>query len=332
MAPVAIGLQVPTARPRFVSSSASDGRIRVCHREFLADVTGNPAFSVRLRAALNPALPGTFPWLSGLAQGFESYVFRSLNITYVPSVGTQHSGTVMMAVDYDARDPSPATKQDLMQMHGAVRTTVWDPVSLTCDPRDLTKFAQRYTRKTLAPTDPGDLKTYDTGFLLVAVEGADLTTSVGEIYMTYDVELITPQPVIFQPEAYAGQVLSDLAATGVTTVKPFGTMPEVSMGPIGQFTPATSIVEFTRQGEYLVNLIGNMTLAGGNPWSVTPNDVNAVQVVPFDTSIVGNVGRALFNVAVKKIPSYVSLAVNNAATGLGRSYSYWTPNDSLNPL
>ncbi len=174
------------------SPYVGDGRIRVRHREYLADVAGSVAFAAT-GYAINPGLATSFPWLSNLAKNFESFLFRRLSFEFETQKSTATSGTVMLAIDFDAADAAPTTKTALMTYHNAVRSAAWAECQYRSDGADLRKFGvQRYIR-TAALAANLDIKTYDVGNLYVATQGEADTTAIGELYVVYDVELITPQ-------------------------------------------------------------------------------------------------------------------------------------------
>jgi len=54
-------------------------------------------------------------------------------------------------------------------------------------------LAERYVRSGSLASNL-DIKTYDTGNLFVGAQGCADTTDIGELYVDYEVELITPQP------------------------------------------------------------------------------------------------------------------------------------------
>jgi hypothetical protein len=190
-APVAISKHSTTGAPRIQQDSRST---RIRHREYIADVTAAAsAFTVR-NFALNPGLGGSFPWLADIAGRYESYVFRSLRIHYQPFCPTATPGSLMLAVDYDAKDGAPTGKVEMMAMSHATRCSVWDKTTYVSAPLDLRKFGvQRYVRTSGIPTGT-DVKTYDVGNLFVGTANTPTTaTSLGEIYIEYDVEFYTPQ-------------------------------------------------------------------------------------------------------------------------------------------
>jgi hypothetical protein len=237
-----------------MSVPSDDGRIRVRHREFLGDVknlVATPEFEVVANLPINPGMVSTFPWLSGIAQLYESYSFRSLQFEYLPSCSTNTDGVVLLAIDYDAGDPAPPTKSTLMQMHGAVRTSLWNACCLTADPADLHKLPQRYTRKTVWG-GAGDIKTYDVGNLYIASSNhTGATTAYGELYVNYDVELITPQPWINSTYIDSAKLVG---AGTVTTGKPYGTAGTVSANSsVGTYDGTTGSFNFSQLGEFLLS-------------------------------------------------------------------------------
>jgi hypothetical protein len=185
--PVRIGVPDVSGSPY-----VGDGRVRVRHREYLADVAGSVAFAAT-GFAINPGIATSFPWLSNIAVNFESYLFRALSFEYETQKSASTSGTIMMAVDFDAADAAPASKTALMTYHNAVRSAVWGECCYRSDMMDLRKFGvQRYVRSGALAANL-DIKTYDVGNLFVATQGEADTSAIGELYVVYDVELITPQ-------------------------------------------------------------------------------------------------------------------------------------------
>ncbi len=226
-APVATTRLVRTGAPQMsTSGGGGDGRMRIRHREYLADVSGSVAFGAT-QYALNPGLVLSFPWLSTIAFQFESYLFRSLRFEFETQKSTSTSGTVILAVDYDASDPAPSNKTQVMSYNGAVRSAVWAECEFVASVKDLHKFGQqRYLRYGNLSANQ-DIKTYDVGNLWVCTQGCADTTAIGELYVSYEVELMTPQ--------INGQALLNSLSAVVTGVSPtnssfMGTTPTVLGG------------------------------------------------------------------------------------------------------
>ncbi len=185
---------VRTQKPVITSSVSKDGdaRIRVKHREYIADVSGSVSFT-DTQYPINPGMVKTFPWLASIAANYESYKFHDLRFEFETQKSTATNGSLMLGVDFDAADSAPADKVDLMSMHNAVRSAVWAECEYSASRQDLAKFGvQRYVRQANLGSNL-DIKTYDVGTLNVATQGCADTTAIGELYVSYDVEFMTPQ-------------------------------------------------------------------------------------------------------------------------------------------
>jgi hypothetical protein len=259
-------------------------------------------------------LVSAFPWLAGLATNYEAYLFRNLAFQYMPMVGTQTPGAIMLAVDYDVMDPKPTEKVSFMQTHGAIRVSAWDSSTLVCDSKDLSKLPQRYTRKTNPFSGNGDQKTYDVGQLMLAYTGFTVAnpTVVGELYVSYDIELITPQPVIYTPETFSAKMTA--APATATLAKPLG---DAVMDPNPVFSRyADGVLTFQKAGQYLVSMFNTVT--GGNTSGSGPSLVPTGGAVVTDLGVGGYQGTTtvskLWTVAVNTLPATLSPVIGNGPT------------------
>lgn len=188
-APVAQTTQTRTALPE--QKRLPNGDVIVSHREFIQDIAGSVDFAVT-GLAINPGVGSTFPWLATLASLYESYKFDELMFEFKTMSSTSSTGTVMMAVDYDASDPAPVSKQQLASYQGNVRSSPWENVNQRSTSANLGKRSSYYNRS--GPlTANQDVKLYDTGNLFLATQGQAGTSAVGELYVAYKVRLMTPQ-------------------------------------------------------------------------------------------------------------------------------------------
>lgn len=185
MAPVSFGVSNRTDSAKIAGNSYG---MRVQHREYIADVNGAANFTGVSRS-INPGIVTTFPWLSILATNFEKYHFRKLHFIYESSVATTSAGVAMSAIDMDAADAPPTSKQQMMSYLGAQRSNVW--MEHKCILPQMP--APLYVRTQGVPAGT-DVKTYDVGNYIFASQGA-AATPVGELYVEYDVDLLVPQLV-----------------------------------------------------------------------------------------------------------------------------------------
>jgi len=135
-------------------------------------------------------MQSTFPWLSKQAIQYESYSFKRLSFSYEPRCSTAQAGTVVLAVDYDPLDATPATKSQILSYYGHSSTGPWDDAVIA-----VRASAEHYNLKVRPGAAPAssDLKTYDIGNLFLAVSGFSGAVACGELYVDYEVTLMTPQ-------------------------------------------------------------------------------------------------------------------------------------------
>jgi hypothetical protein len=196
--PVVEGRTMRGSKPR-VQQTSSKG-IRVRHREYLgqlvAGVQGASLDQLNYLPMkyLNPGIAATFPWLSMLARNYENYTFHELNFEYISSCATTNSGNIYMAVDYDAKDSPPQNKAAFMDNEDSVRLPVWDNHTLRSTKSNLHKAKEKYCRYGDVQIDE-DLRVSDLGTFSAAISNTNIGVGApaGEIYIIYDVELITPQ-------------------------------------------------------------------------------------------------------------------------------------------
>lgn len=297
-----------TGKPVVSSSISGDGSIRVRHREYLYDVLGATNFTVSV-IPINPGLT-TFTWLSQLANLYESYVFNSLSFDYESVSGTGQSGSIMMAIDFDAADSAPVTKQEIMTMQGAVRTAPWQSCVYDAASQNLKKFGiQRYVR--FGPLEQNlDIKTYDVGNLFVAVTGAP-SSACGEVYVTYDVTLHTPQPNIGQLlNNYSAKLIAD---TGVSNIGLFGSGFVLTGGYPLRYKDANSIY-CDVPGQFLVSVdVVGTGIDDSDGWTVNPGGSGS-SVTIIAQAATGTTGTVHFILWIKNNAQFFVMSLPGATT------------------
>lgn len=227
----------------------------ISHSEYIADLSGSVAFTVN-KYSMNPGLIETFPWLSAIAGNFESYLFKTLMFGYETTSPTTAPGSVMLGADFDAADPQPASKVEMMSNHNAVRSSPWAPVNYNCAKLDLAKFGvQRYTR---SGSTGGDIKTYDVGNFYLATAGMADTSLIGELYVTYVVELYTPQQRVGYPTGLFPS--GKLESAAPTVANAFASATVVGNAMYIDGSDPTKLV-FRYGGSYLVTCFAQGTTA-----------------------------------------------------------------------
>lgn len=239
-----------------------NGDCRISHREYISEMGGSAAAFTTTKYSVNPGLPTSFPWLSSVANQYESYRFVKLAFFFETEVSTATAGSIMLGVDYDASDPAPVSKVQLMDYRGSVRCPTWSECALHCLPEDLHKQKSHFVRSGALSANQ-DVKLYDVANFWPSAIGQAVTSSVGELYVEYDVELYTPQ---LNPDA---QLVSG-KFSGTSNASPFATVSGSVPATVVSTGTTTSVSTFTFSGNYQglasLNLIGtgitSITLAG----------------------------------------------------------------------
>ena len=223
--------------PRFSNDTRSN---LISHREYLGDLiipagtpgTGSPF--QRVDFPINPALDGTFPWLSNLASNYEEYRFVGLlfqfKSNYSDAVVTEGGGlgAVILATEYNVTRAPFSNKLDMENHQYATSSkpslNVVHPIECAVQDNPL---AILFTRSGPVPTGT-DPRLYDLGRFSVATQGipqASADINLGEVWVTYQVELL--KPMLQQPtqnyEILTSHWVVPSPAGKVDVTHPFGT-------------------------------------------------------------------------------------------------------------
>jgi len=271
-APAAVGRRGATTAPR--TRQIRNGVV-VCHSEYITDILNNGTdigtgpFNLQ-RFDINPGLYNSFPWLSQSAPQYESYRFRKLNYRYQGTTSSSASGSVYLAVEYDASDPNPGSKTQIANWQETKFSSPWDHMTHVSTRQNLSKRNTYYVRNGTVPAN-SDVKLYDTGYLCVVqtnvMPAANTSATIGEIWVDYEVELQTPQlgnaglnNALFSKTVIA----SNTATTAVTT----GNLPVVVTNAASVFTftiprPLSALVtvDLTQPEEAFAGTPGLTTVA-----------------------------------------------------------------------
>jgi hypothetical protein len=273
--PRAIPVQAPVARSKVISgvskpniTSSSNG-FRIRHREYLGPQTGSAlSFAVTRSEFINPSNAALFPWLSAIASRFESYKFHKLRTHYVPTCPTTKQGFMGVAIDFNVYDSPPTSKQQMLQYQSVVTGPCWAEFDQEYKRDDLQKRKTYFCDNAAVST--GARAMFHTGQLFIASGGVDGTlTNLGDLYLDYDIEFMTPEYNTAPPELYV--------ANGEDPVSPR------VMSTVEITTPADSnyLDTFTRSGDIITALkpfqaliyhngIGTGFTPGGDPFAGGP--------------------------------------------------------------
>lgn len=241
---------------------ATGQSIVVRHREYIGDVvcgaSGAPSttFDTQFVLPLNPGLETTFPWLSTIAQQYQQYAWKGLVFHYVPTSGDSTSGTpslgtVMMATNYRCTDPAYTSKMQMLNEYfssdSVPTATFIHPIE--CNPAE-NPYQIQYVRTGAVPSGE-DQKTYDIGTMRLATQGCPVaSTTLGELWVSYEVELKKPKPYGLES---TDSGVAHYSFSGAATAAPYGTSRTLAVDTIG-LTLTNASITFPRgcYGTYLI--------------------------------------------------------------------------------
>lgn len=189
---------VPVAKTKQVTSFQSqmratpDGGFEMKRRELVTTIKNSTAYQVNggvsgLSYRLNPSSGSTLTWLPAIASCYDQYVFKSFELVFVPSSGTQQNGRVALWFDKNSEDPAPVEKVALLNMGVIAETSPWESVRLRIPTDNVKRFCLGSGANT-------DAKLIDLGQIGYATYSGSTTAEIGELFAVYTVVLYYPQP------------------------------------------------------------------------------------------------------------------------------------------
>jgi len=179
--------------------------LSVCHREYLGDVFAGPnanEFDVNY-FDINPANYRIAPWLSNLATQFQEYKIKGMafyfnsttsNAIVAGSVGDSNNiGTVIMASSYNTGIENPFPDKATMENTQYTQSSILSNNMahfVECDPR-LSPYKSWYIRTGPVPSGQA-IQLYDYAKFAIATVSPYPGSNLGELWVTYDVELTKP--------------------------------------------------------------------------------------------------------------------------------------------
>jgi len=181
--------------------------IRFSHREYISDIispSASPNTFTLAAYPINAGLGGTFPYLSQIANLFEQYKFHGLVFEYVsttsPYNATSAMGSVILTAESNAFSANFSSKQAMENSDFAVsvRPDASCVYGVELDPSQLSQ--NTYYVRSGPSTLP--LTTTDVAEFMIATQLAStfpLSSTLGELWVSYDVELSHPRLTTVSP-------------------------------------------------------------------------------------------------------------------------------------
>ena len=266
--------------PRY--KNVPDG-MSISHSELLNVYTAQPGFSLN-GATINPGLSNAFPWLSGMANQFETYAFTSLVYEFRTRSGYGKDGSVLMYIDTDVKDAPPASYEQAATMAGNVSGPPYSSLFCRANPRALKRGMDRLYTRSGAFT--GDQSLYDVGtFYIVSQNPFPDPSLYGEVWIHYTCVLRTPQtPASGGAALKPGQVTFYQDATSRSIAREIknamfrgGLEPALDEAGLGSTTTSGRVA--MKAGRWLIDQIvdGSYGFASGLSLSsfISPNGIPA---------------------------------------------------------
>jgi len=194
------------------------------HREYVGDVVSSVAFSVQ-SYPINPGNQSTFPWLSNIASAFEEYQVVGMIAEYKPLISftnTNANGAVVFATEYNVGKPNFTSKIQMENYEYATSCTPYQSMmhAIECAPNQ-TPFGGTH-RDILIGTVPAgqDARLYMLGNLQIATQGQATATTIGELWLTYEIALFKPLFSVAQGLDILSYRQSSISAAVTTNIFP----------------------------------------------------------------------------------------------------------------
>lgn len=254
----------------------------VRHKEFLAEIKGSANFTVQGEFPLNPGLEVTFPWLSTIASSFQEYRFKGVIFHFVTTSGSSVSstnsalGSVMIQTTYRSNDSPPANKIEMLNEYWASEATPSESFChpIECSPKE-NPFSTMWIRSSDVPA--GDnLLLYDLGRTYVATSGQQGTNVLGDLWVTYEVEL--RKPIKSSNVTSNGLMFQQRFNTGGGSL--FGN-PQPAIGNMSVVCSG-SLVTFPKgiTGNFIVTLFSKASAGGSHSLYFTVSSGCSVMALP----------------------------------------------------
>jgi len=251
VAPASISRKVSMAKPLWRSQN---GKTIITHSEYIGAVPGSTGFS-SVQYPVNPGTTTVFPWLANIAGNYDRYHWRKLQFYFVPAAATSTKGRIALSWSYDALQPLPLNSQQAFSMTPNDETSVWSDATINIPPRrhpeplyvrQLGSSSNVEAISRTTATAFQDLKTTDMGALFVTTNLCTDSSTIGELYVHYEVELLDPT---FNPNTGFGEVYN---ASGLTIANVFPSTSSI-IGSILSASPNTNTICFLVPGTYRVS-------------------------------------------------------------------------------
>jgi hypothetical protein len=170
-------------------------KVTFSHREYIGEISSSAAFAIQTRQEINPTNQELFPYLAGIAACFQQFRFKGLvfefKSTSADALNSTNTalGAILMAAQYRTGSPAFTSKVEMMNEMWSVDTkpSLNAFLPIECAPKE-TPMSLLYT-----DNSDGDPKFSTLATITVASNGSQAAAIVGELWVTYEIELYKPK-------------------------------------------------------------------------------------------------------------------------------------------
>lgn len=293
-------IAAPVATGRVLQNR--QGRVtRISHRESLGPVTAmSAAFQVQQFMAIQPGLSTSFPWLSQIAQQYETYAptrragrrggrVHAIRYLYEQSTASTTTGVVVLATNYNSVEGQFTSLQQAENYRGSTRTFPWQSAVHEIEV-DAMRDVNRHYMRSGAPPANADLRLYDVGNFQLVLSGiasdAGLTYpyQIGELFVEYEIDFFDPRvpvPIGVNITQYHGA--SD--ATGTAAAPLTGLVTRAGSTIPITINSANTIIAIPNVGSYMLLMTGfDATITGVTSGFVAGAGASTVPLINNDAT------------------------------------------------
>lgn len=310
--------------------SATKGGVRIQHREFIKNVVASGTAFSNDAVRVQPGSFESFPFLASVASCYTQYKLHGCVYEYVSTVSEYSSiaqmGSVVMACNYNVGDALFTNKSAMENSTYAVSARPDKNIcmGLECQAftSPLVKYLIRVGDTPNVPTSLEDFATVQIGLCNLPVAVYPLNSVVGELWVTYDIELTYPKLPIMYAGLYAiqrsGSATANPCGTATNSVQYRGVCYNCSIG--GAYIYFTDVPIGT---VLLVELLWSMAATAWTAFTVTgtgaiiDTSFSSTGVVSLPPNGTAGTTQAsmLFNVQISTDNAYITLTGGAAGAG-----------------
>lgn len=220
--------------------------VRMCHREYVGDIfTGINIGEFNVQSfPVNASYSATFPYLAAIAAQFEQYKFHGLIFEFVSTcsnyINGSSLGSIILASQFNTSLPDFISKSQMENCENAISARMDRNVlyGVECASQVQNWYYTRHIGAG-AGLNSNVANIYDLCDFQIATVGGGVpeNTSIGEMWVSYDVELTGPR----MPDLRSGYY--HLSSTDYTNALPLGAnRREKAFGYLSGATATSSVI------------------------------------------------------------------------------------------